>query len=95
MSELVNRHRTIWKFPLQLALRQVLRVPRSARILSCQYQGGVLTLWAFVDPDAAQEDLVVHIVGTGRDMPTNTPLQYLGTVQTEAYVWHVMAEARR
>jgi hypothetical protein len=66
-------------------------VMSSPIFLSVQYQGDVLCLWAMIDDMAGPEQFRVRIFGTGQ--PINDDdlmnLQYRGTVQRGAYVWHV------
>lgn len=82
-------NRTIWKFDLQVAGRQVVNVPNGAKLLTIQMQHGRPVLWAEVNPDephvAGREILCF---GTGHPI---TPKQtYLGTVQEMGgnLVWH-------
>jgi hypothetical protein len=83
--------KTIWKFPLQVIDSQVVSMPRGAKPLTVQVQDGKPCLWAIVDPEAAKEDRVVEIHGTGHQ--TNKTLDrhyYIGTFQLEggALVFH-------
>jgi hypothetical protein len=73
--------KTIWKFPLEVTDVQSVRMPRGARILCVQVQGGVPCLWAEVDPQAASEDRTLRIYGTGHPMAEGEQRVYIGTFQ--------------
>jgi hypothetical protein len=81
---------TIWKFPVELADRQVVRMPAGAALLTSQYQYGRLNLWAEVDPSADLEDRVIAIVGTGNPMPEAETVHVATVQQMDGQlVWHV------
>lgn len=75
--------RTIWKFALEMVDSQKISMPRDARILSAQIQGGTgtLCLWAEVIPGRAQRLRTIEIHGTGHDLADDAELQFIGTVQ--------------
>ena len=57
-------------------------------VLAVQYQDGLPTLWAIVDPDDKAETAEIMSFGTGWELP-NGAEKYLGSVQDyEGYVWH-------
>lgn len=87
---------TIWKFELELKESQEIKLPSPARILSCQFQHGLLMLWAVVNPDLPMHRRTVYIVGTGHPIPNVVPIDYVGTVQQGEgrFIWHVFAEVR-
>lgn len=89
---------TIWKYPLALTLAQTLTLPKEARILHVGEQAQRLTLWVQVDDLLPHEDRVFIIVGTGHEVPGQTPaypLRHLGTVQmADGFVWHVFEETQ-
>lgn len=85
---------TIWKFPLQIIDRQKVPMRQSADILSVQFQGSQLVLWAMVDEDAPTKSRFIEIFGTGHPMPQLVPQserRFLGTAQDPktGLVWHV------
>ncbi len=84
---------TIYKFPLAVTDRQVVRMPHGARVLCAMNQHGNVTIWAEVNPNALTEDRVFWIVGTGNPMPT-AALIYIGSVLQPPFVWHVYEEQR-
>jgi hypothetical protein len=78
----------IFKYPLAIVHEQTIEMPKHSKILCVQMQGGVLCLWAAVNPDALMEKRIISIVGTGN--PTSVNLDgYIGTVQQGYYVWHI------
>lgn len=91
--------RTIFKYGLDLADTQVIRMPRGAKVLSVQMQFGNPALWVEVDPSAEVEDRVVIIHGTGHQLATKaTAESFVGTIQLDdgRLVFHVflpLAEA--
>lgn len=79
----------IWKYPLQIADRQHLRMPAGAKLLTVQTQTGLPQLWALVDEKAEHDYRAIAIYGTGNPMP-DEPGQYIATFQTHGgdLVWH-------
>ena len=69
---------------------QTLQIDPGATILTAQLQRGVLTLWAMVDPKAAPIPRHFVTIRTGHPIDElDGVLNYVGTVQEEALVWHV------
>lgn len=91
---------TIYKYPLQIEDRQVVEMPKNARILSIQVQNGVPCIWAKVNPKSEKEKRVIYIVGTGHDLENfiSDFCNYCGTFQIRggALVFHAfeISEAR-
>jgi hypothetical protein len=81
----------IFKFPLELKDKQVVKMPRGAQVLSIQMQNGKKTIWALCPvPDAVQEDRTFFIFGTGHDLPESaTAKTFVATVQEGNFVWHI------
>lgn len=86
---------TIWKFQLPLARPDkhstfLVPMPVGARVLSADFQGGSLYVWAEVDPDAASELRRIAVVGTGH-LSTVEILtsRFVGTVFFKELVFHV------
>jgi hypothetical protein len=83
---------TIWKFPLTMEKAQSLKVPLGAKFMHVAVQEETLCLWALVDETAPLEGRVIHVLGTGWDIPWNVEnLEFLGSVLVEGgvFVWHV------
>jgi hypothetical protein len=72
----------VYKYPLEIG-RQKISLPIGARILSVHDQEGVVTMWAFVDPqETGVQNRVFMVVGTGWDLASPFSLTYLGTSLT-------------
>lgn len=80
--------RAIWKYPLQITDHQHLLIPEKAEILSVEFQGETLCLWAEVEMSYPKEDRVIQIVGTGNPI-LNSGRKFIGTVQQGPLVWHI------
>lgn len=80
--------RTIWKFPLTIARRVSVEIPRDAELLSVQMQGDTPTLWAIVDPEQRRTRRVLAVYGTGWDLPDDLG-RFIATFQHEPFVFHV------
>lgn len=80
---------TIYKYPLEIVDRQIVRMPTGAAIRAVMVQDGVTCLWAEVDPKAALEDRTFHIVGTGHAVPAVPYLRHVDSVIDGRFVWHV------
>ncbi len=78
---------TIWKYELEIVDEQILLMPLHSDILTVQFQGPSLCLWARVDPRRSLADRRILIVGTGNPMPLAG--KHIGTVQAGRLVWHV------
>ncbi len=80
----------IWKYPLLVPL-SVLTIPRGGKVVALQAQRGQPCLWVEVDPEATKELRGFRIYGTGREIP-DEGVEYVGTYQDRAFVWHVYEE---
>ena len=78
----------IWKWPLQMTTEQTLALPKGAKYLDVQLQGGEPQLWCMCNASAPLEPRRFAIHGTGNAMPDD-PGEYLATFQTGAFVWHL------
>lgn len=86
--------RTIWKFPLNWNVQQSVNFPRGATILDVQMQGSTICLWAVVNTESPIEPRIIHVVGTGCEVPPQLYKEhYIGTVQVDGYVWHLFQES--
>lgn len=83
--------KTIWKFPLEVVDKQILRMPMQAEHLSVQRQRDQICLWSLVDKTLDMQEYLVEVVGTGHPMPPGDRFRkYVGTVQVVGeLVWHV------
>lgn len=84
------KERTIWKWTLAVTDVQAFDMPKGAKILSVQVQGGMPQLWAYVDPTEPRVTRTIRIIGTGHPIITH-PGDYIGTFQMGggALVFHV------
>lgn len=74
--------KTIYKYPLN---NIYIKGP-IIKFLSVQSQRGLPCLWAEIDTDLPNKNYLVSITGTGLNIPKNGI--YIGTIQTEDYVFH-------
>jgi hypothetical protein len=81
---------TIWKFPIEIADEQQVRMPVGAYILSAGIDPhGDLCVWAQVDPaEKHKEDRRILIMGTG-NLFEETTASFLASVTMPPFVWHV------
>jgi hypothetical protein len=82
--------RRIWKYTLDLADTQTVQIPEGAQILTAQFQGTQLCVWALVDcdPEIPKQNREIEIIGTGNPI-IEAPRRYISTVQQVPFVWHV------
>ena len=81
--------KTIYKYPLSEAVQ----MPKGAKILTAQDQGGQIFIWAEVDSHARTDKTREFlIIGTGQELPNLDNWQYVATVQQGIFVWHIYAE---
>jgi hypothetical protein len=83
----------IYKYELQVADAQTVRLPAGSIMLSVQDQGGALCLWALCDITREDALRYVYIVGTGNPANGVEHATYVGTAQQMdgRLVWHVFA----
>lgn len=84
----------IWKFPLAMADKTVLVMPRSAAGMCVQMQGGAPYLWVFVnDIDEPKIERTYTTYGTGHQHKTIGG-RYIGTYQLSggSLVFHVFED---
>lgn len=83
--------RTIWKYAMPWSGTVSLHLPRGAQVLSVQEQEGALTLWALVDPKAANVRRTFVVAITGGEVG-DRQITHLGTVQFGGYVAHIFED---
>lgn len=88
----------IHRFTLMVKDRQVVEIPGEAQLLSVQFKGLELSVWALLETTSPPKPRTFLIVPTGRRVPDGT-LRYLGTIQDtvssligQTLVWHVFEE---
>ncbi len=72
--------RRIFKYPIKIESRQMIQMPKGARILDVGRQGPLPYLWASVDPDAPVEPRIIRLVTTG-EVYNEERLDYIGHLQ--------------
>lgn len=84
----------IFKYQLDITDQQFVRMPQGAVILSAQFQGNDLVVWARVRPDNETEKREFRIFGTGNPCDAHADMDFIATVQQPdaPLVWHVFAE---
>lgn len=80
--------KAIYKYPLGIGEKKSVLMPQDATVLTVQIQAGGPTLWALVDPNAKLVKRVFHVIGTGWPKEFLSE-RYIGTVQSDGFVWHV------
>ena len=72
----------------------VVKMPKGARILSCQMQGEFPAIWALVNKQEPKEDRHFIAIGTGNEIgiPSPDKLKFIGTVQTGGGLVHHIFE---
>jgi hypothetical protein len=75
----------IFKYPV----KHFVPMHQGAKILSCQDQDGVLTVWAKVDLDHPMVIRVFEVCGTGHEIIYDEDSIFVASVQQGPFVWHV------
>jgi hypothetical protein len=83
---------TIYKFPLKVVDKQTVMLPHKARVLGAAVQGGVLCIWALLDPKEKAAPRPIFIHGTGHEVDHWQSKRFIGTVLMAPFVWHVFEE---
>lgn len=88
--------KTIWKFPLEIADMQLIKMPLGSKILTVQVQREKLCLWALVNPhpQLRKESRKILIYGTGYDIVKSKRIKYINTCQLHNgfFVGHVFED---
>ena len=84
----------VYKYPLVVTDRQLVKMPKEAKILTVQVQNGEPQRWALVNPDNETEEVPIRIHGTGHKITDADRLAYIGTFQMPRYglVFHAFLE---
>lgn len=85
--------KVIYRYLLAMQEFQEVELPANSKILSVQFQGESLYLWAMVNkkPGEAVQKHVIEIYGTGQDIECGMGVRrnHLATLQSQGFVWHV------
>lgn len=80
---------TIYKYNV-VSQSAKIKLPINAKILDIQCQGSEICLWAEIDTDQDEEEVIIQCFGSGhalyQDMGVDR--EYIATVQHDGYVWH-------
>ena len=77
----------VWKFTLNMADEQIVKMPMGANLLSIQLQGGEMVMWALVDPLTPNVGhRMIQCYGTGSGL--RSVGQHVATVQAGSLVYH-------
>jgi len=94
-----ERMKSIYKYRIPITDRFSLRLPKDATILSFQTQNGVPVVWAIIDTlEEITEERNFRLLGTGRPIPEDVELNYIGTTQQSIeppLVWHLFEEGKK
>jgi hypothetical protein len=77
----------IYKYELDIADDQLVRLPAGATVLTVQAQHSIACLWAMVDPDEKEKDeRLIRMVGTGHPIDDlmlefSVNYKYINTIQ--------------
>ncbi len=82
----------IFKYPLEITDKQVLKLPRDHRILNVIEQNGQLVVYAIVEYSHYSTDVTIYIRGTGHFMEDAECADYITTVKVHQHVWHVFCK---
>jgi len=85
--------KTIWKFELDIKVKQEIELPLNYEILTLQTQNGMPYIWVLVDPHKPRETEIFEIYGTGCPIHYDMGIdrEYVGTWQEKGglLVWHL------
>ena len=83
----------IFKYPIIVADRQIVRMPEFAEVLCVYSQNGYIFIWVKVIETMPLRNRVISVYGTGHELSEETKAKgkYVGTVMThnDLLVWHV------
>lgn len=80
--------RTIWKFPIKIAPRQMVAMPCDARPIHAGLDPqGEPCIWAEVDTNDVQVSRLIILAATGGDLPSDD-WKHLSTFNHGEFVWH-------
>lgn len=80
----------IFKYPLEIEDVQIVTMPRAAKLLTAQVQGGICVLWALVETNNVFVSRKIRIFGTGHPADAASAETYVATCQDGlGLVWHV------
>ena len=87
----------IFKYELEVAEHQVLKLPKGSHFLSVESQKDNIVLYAVVDDSQPNTvDLSIKVVGTGQDVSNMEDFGFLGTVKlwNDSLMFHIFYNSR-
>jgi len=72
--------RRVFKYPIEVASRQIIYMPKGAEILDVGRQGPMPFIWAMVDPTQPSEPRIFRTLTTGEEFNAER-LWYIGHIQ--------------
>lgn len=85
--------KTIWKFYAEIGVGFVRRIPRGYDVIHVgKDPSGSLCFWAEVEPEAAMEEVLFIVVGTGHVVPYAT--MHLGSCLDGEFMRHLYGPKR-
>lgn len=86
--------KTIWRYPIDMAEEQSVRMPKGARVLSVQRHGKETFLYALLTAHSAYTTRTVRVRSTDDDCDGLAAEEYVGTVALDdhRFVFHVFVE---
>jgi hypothetical protein len=73
----------IYKYQVQVAEEQIIRLPEDSEILTVQNQAGLTYLWVKHDTDKPLKDYRFLMIGTGHPIDEVFNGKYIGTFQKQ------------
>lgn len=83
--------RKIFKYHARVGHFSV-KMPTGAEVLSIQVQDGNFVMWARVDESEPPTTRRFALIETGLDLEHAARWNYIGTIQDDQFVWHLLAE---
>lgn len=95
MALVKNPTRTIWKYQIPVLEDFTIDLPKGAEIIRFANEGGLLWLWAIVEPEAEIKPRRLLAFKTGAEMPSR-PMKFLGyaaiVIQAELMLYYFEPE---
>lgn len=71
--------KAVWKFVITPEC--TLALPQGAKILTIAAQDTLICMWALVESEALPVERSFKVFGTGKQIPSDIPMQYVGSAQ--------------
>lgn len=80
----------IYKYKLEPLTINKIRIPTGYKVLTVGIQRNELYLWALVDTDNKETEMLCYPFGTGHQISNDIDLtDFIGTAVSDTFVWHV------